>query len=346
LKAARDARDAARGLLDAGTDPSEDKKQDKRRRAEADTFAPIADELVEKKRAERRADATIKKTKWLIAIAKGALGSRPVREIDPPEILAVLRPFEADAHFETANRLRAIIGQVFRYAVATGRATSDPTRDLRGAIAAPKPRHRAAIVEPSAFGELLRAVADYRGAPETRIALELLALTFVRPGELRAADWAEFDLEARVWVIPAGKMKMRRPHKVPLSERAAELLRELRGMARRSRFLFPSLRTADRSMSENTLNAALRRLGYDKDEMTAHGFRAAASSILNESGLWNADAIEAQLAHIEGNAVRRAYARAEFWDERVRMMAWWCEKLVELRDAPRRADVIELRSRR
>jgi integrase len=136
---------------------------------------------------------------------QGALGSRPVREIDPPEILAVLRPFEAEAHFETANPLRAIIGQVFRYAVATGRTTSDPTRDLRGAIAAPRPTHRAAIIEPSAFGELLRAVADYRGSPETRIAFELLARTFVRPGELRSAEWSGLDLEARVWAIPPAR---------------------------------------------------------------------------------------------------------------------------------------------
>jgi integrase len=285
LKDARSARDEAKDLLAAGTDPSEARKFEKHKRAAADTFAAIADELIEKKRAERKAEATIAKSAWLLGLAKSAFGGRPVREITPPEILTVLRSFEAKAQFETASRLRAIVGEAFRYAVATGRTTSDPTRDLKGAIAAPKPTPRAAIIEPQAFGELLRTVADYHGAPETRIALELLALTFVRPGELRSAEWSEFDLDAAIWTISASKMKMRRPHKVPLSRRAVELLHELRGIVRQSRYLFPSLRSADRPMSENTLNAALRRLGYKKDEMTAHGFRAAASSILNESGL-------------------------------------------------------------
>ena len=183
--------------------------------------------------------------------------------------------------------MRAAIGQVFRYAIAVGRTDADPKGALKGAIPSPPANHRAAIVEPKGFGALLRAVAGYQGAPETRIALDLLALTFVRPGELRAAEWSEFDLDRGVWAIPAEKMKMRRPHRVPLAPQTVALLCDLQALTGRGRFVFPSARSADRCMSENTINAALRRLGFKQDEMTAHGFRSAASSILNESGLWN-----------------------------------------------------------
>jgi integrase len=161
--------------------------------------------------------------------------------------------------------------------------------------------------------------------------LELLALTFVRPGELRAAEWSEFDLDNAVWEIPAGRMKMRRAHRVPLAPRAVAILQELRKLPGDGKFLFPSACTSARCMSENTLNAALRRMGFKNEDMTSHGFRASASSMLNESGLWNADAIERQLAHVDSDSVRRAYARAEFWDERVRMMGWWAEKCEEMR---------------
>jgi integrase len=228
--------------------------------------------------------------------------------------------------------LRATIGQVFRFAVATGRADSDPTASLRGAIASPVVRHRSAIVEPRAFGGVLRAIASYQGAPETRAALELLAVTFARPGELRSAEWREFDRDGAVWSIPAHKMKMRRAHRVPLASRALNILKELHGLTGNGRFLFPSNRSRERCMSENTINGALRRLGFTKEEMTAHGFRSAASSILNESGQWNADAIERQLAHVDADSVRRAYARADFWDERVRMMDWWAARCMEMCD--------------
>ena len=226
---------------------------------------------------------------------------------------------------------RTAIGDVFRYAIATARAENDPTTALRGALVTPTVTPRAAIVAPKAFGGLLRAIEDYQGATETRAALELLALTFVRPGELRAAEWAEFDLDAAVWEIPAGRMKMRKAHRVPLAPRAVAILKELRKLTGQGRFLFPSVRSVTRCMSENTLNAALRRMGFKNEDMTSHGFRASASSMLNESGLWNADAIERQLAHVDGDSVRRAYARAEFWDERVKMMAWWADRCEELR---------------
>ena len=266
-----------------------------------------------------------------LSLALPVLGPRPVTEISSPDVLAVLRRIEARGQLETAGRLRAVVGEVFRYAIATGRAENDPTFALRGALTTPKTKHRAAIVEPVAFGALLRSIDDYEGTPEVRAALKLMALTFVRPGELRNASWSEFDLEAGLWVIPAGRMKMRRAHRVPLAPQTIAILKELQAITGHRALLFPGVRSAERAMSENTINAALRRLGYGKDDMTGHGFRAAASSLLNECGKWNADAVEAQLAHVESNKIRKAYARAEYWDERVRMMAWWADKCDELR---------------
>lgn len=332
LKEARVRRDEAKRQLDAGLDPSQQKQLAKLASAaeRTNTFERLASELLQRKRAEGKAAATLSKLEWLIGLANPSLGPRPINTITAPEILSVLRGVEARERLETAKRLRAVIGSVFRYAIATGRATTDPTVPLRGAIRSPKVRHRAAIIEPKELGALLRAIDGYQGMPEVGVALQLLALTFVRPGELRSAAWSEFDLDNAIWTIPA-KMKMRRPHRVPLSPRVVELIQALQRLTGAGPLLLPGARSRSRPLSENTLNAALRRLGFTKDEMTSHGFRAAASSILNESGKWNPDAIEAQLAHVEGNSVRRAYARAEFWDERVRMMDWWAGKLDELR---------------
>jgi integrase len=270
LKEARTARGNAKRLLAEGVDPSEAKKQTKIERAKSaeNTFAAIASELVDKKRRERKAAVTVSKTEWLLSLAMPALGNRPIKEITAPDILTVLRTVESRGKLETAKRLRATVGQVFRYAVATGRADADPTGALAGAIAAPVARHRAAIVAPKAFGALVRAIATYEGAPETVAAIELLALTFVRPGELRSAEWPEFDFDRAIWSIPAEKMKMRRPHLVPLSWRAIEVLRDLQAIAGKGRFLFPSVRSVRRCMSENTINAALRRLGFRTDEMS------------------------------------------------------------------------------
>jgi len=333
LKDAREQREAAKRLLAAGVDPGQQKKTVALTKANAgaNTFDAVAAELLEKKRRESKAATTLGKVKWLLSLAGPGIGARPIAEITAPEVLSVLRGVEARERHETARRLRATIGQVFRFAIATGRAEADPTGALKGALATPAARHRSAIIEPKAFGGLLRAIEIYEGAPETRAALELAALTFVRPGELRAAEWAEFDLDAAVWSIPGEKMKMKRPHRVPLAPRAVAILRELQAITGHGKYLFPSVRSAARCMSENTVNAALRRLGFTKDEMTGHGFRSAASSILNESGLWNADAIERQLAHVDNDSVRRAYARADFWDERVRMMAWWADRCEEMR---------------
>jgi integrase len=333
LKQARDARQDAKRLLSSGVDPMAARKRAKINSASAatNTFESIAAELLGKKRREGKAEMTLVKTQWLVGLALPTLGARPVKDINASDVLAVLRTVESRGKHESAVRLRAMIGQVFRYAVATGRADSDPTGALKGAIATPAENHRAAIIEPKAFGALLRSVADYQGSPETNAGVQLLALTFVRPGELRSAEWSEFDLDGALWSIPAGKMKMRRPHRVPLAPQAVAILRDLQGITGRGRFLFPSARSLSRCMSENTINAALRRLGFKQDEMTAHGFRSAASSILNESGLWSPDAIERQLAHVDRDSVRRAYARADYWDERVRMMYWWADRCDELR---------------
>jgi integrase len=343
LRDARDRREEAKQLLASGQDPSLAKKQAKAAKvaASANTFDAIAAELLAKKRREAKADRTLAKLEWLLSLASPAIGARPIADIAAPEVMAALRAVEARGRLETARRLRGTIGAVFRFAVATGRAQGDPTGTLTGALAAPVVNHRAAIIEPKAFGGLLRSIASYQGAPETTAALELLALTFVRPGELRAAEWVEFDLAAGVWAIPAEKMKMKRPHRVPLAPRAVAILRELQVLTGHGKFLFPSVRSAGRCMSENTINAALRRLGFEKHEMTGHGFRSAASSMLNESGLWHPDAIERQLAHVDGDSIRGAYARAEFWEERVRMMAWWSERCDEMQ---RGGIVVQLRA--
>lgn len=335
LKDAREARDVAKRTLAQGRDLVQAKRENRAARAEqsANTFDAIAAELVEKKRRDGKSPVTLKKLEWLLTFAQPTIGPRPIAEISARDVLAVLKAVEARGTYETARKLRTAIGDVFRYAIGGGRCENDPTSALRGQLVAPTVTPRAAIVEPKAFGGLLRAIDDYQGAAETCAALKLLALTFVRPGELRGATWAEIDLDNAVWSISADRMKMRRAHRVPLAPRAVAILRELRKITGRGRLLFPSVMSVERSMSENTLNTSLRRMGFKHAEMTSHGFRASASSMLNESGLWNPDAIERQLAHADADSVRRAYARAEFWDERVKMMAWWADRCDEMRRA-------------
>ena len=333
LADARSAREEAKRFLAAGVDPSA-AKHEKKAADSIDRFRAIACEYVSKLKREGRAEATITKTEWLLSFAYPTLGDRPIREIDAPAILAVLREVEVRGRFESARRLRSTIGSVFRYAIASARAMSDPTSALQGALTNPKVTPRAAITDPEGVGALLRAIASFEGQPGTRAALQLMALLFPRPGELRAAEWVEFDFDKAFWIVPAGRMKMRRPHRVPLSTQAIEILRRLREITGNGTLLFPGVRTEDRPISNNTLNAALRRLGYSKEEASAHGFRATASSLLNESGKWHPDAIERQLAHVESDDVRRAYARAEYWDERVEMMQWWADYLDRLRNAP------------
>lgn len=329
LADARAKRDAARKVLAAGDDPVE-RREHERREAKliaGETFEKIAEEWLARLEREGRAERTMRKMRWLIEFAYPALAKRPISQITAPELLEVLRKIEARGRYETAIRLRGTFGTLFRYAIATGRAQRDVSFDLRGALINPKTNHRAALLDPKKIPGLLNALAGYDGQPNVRIALMLAPHLFVRPGELRMAEWPEFDWKAAVWTIPAHKTKMRRTHRVPLSRQVVSLLGQLRALTGDTQFLFPSIRTNERPISDNTLNAALRRLGYDKTEMTTHGFRAMASTLLNEMGNWHPDAIERQLAHIETNEVRRAYARGEHWDERVKMMQTWSDYL-------------------
>jgi len=334
LKQARERRDAAKRLLADKIDPSIQRRVEKQNATTGNTFRPVASELLEKLEREGLAEVTLAKKRWLLDFAYSSIGDRPIDKITAPELLSVLRRVEAGGRYETARRLRSTCGMVFRYAIATGRAERDVSIDLRGALTTPKVIHRAAIVDPAGIGALLRAIDGYDGLLLTTHALRLAPLVFVRPGELRQAEWAELDLEESEWRISASKMKMRRPHRVPLSRQAVAIIRDLQAITGGGRWLFPSVRTTARPMSENTLNAALRRLGYSSDQMTAHGFRAMASTRLNEMGRWNPDAIERQLGHQEADDVRRAYMHAaEFWTERVKMMQAWADYLDELRDA-------------
>lgn len=334
LPQARMERDKARVTLKQGRDPCHVQAIAKlEKRFAEDSFAAIAREYIDKLRREGRSEATIDKNEWLLDFARPVLGPLSVRTIRPVEVLAVLRGVENRGRYESARRLRSAIGAVFRYAIATARADTDPTAVLRDALTTPTVTPRAALTDAKSLGALLRAIESFEGQPATRLALQLMALLFPRPLELRLAEWIEFDLDRAVWTVPAKRMKMRRAHRVPLSRQAVAKLLELRSLGGSGGLLFAGFRVPTRPMSENTLNAALRRLGYSQEEMTAHGFRATASTLLNESGLWSADAIERQLAHVEGNEVRRAYARGEHWEERVKMMTWWADYLDTLRAA-------------
>jgi integrase len=341
LKEARNKREEARKQLAQGIDPGETRKAMKAAQsADADSFEVVAREWIAKFAQKWSERHRLHIEQYLKKDVFPFLGSRPVREITAPELLSMLRRIESRGALETAKRTREYCGQVFRYAVATGRAERDPTGDLRGALASAKTKHHASITDPQAIGDLLRAIEGYKGAAVTRAAMSLAPLVFVRPGELRQAEWAEFNLDGAEWRIPAEKMKMRDPHIVPLSTQAVVILRELHPLTGRGRYVFPSARTpsGDRCMSENAVLAALRRMGYAKDEMTGHGFRSMASTLLNEQG-WHRDAIERQLAHAERNAVRAAYNYAEHLPERRKMMQAWADYLDGLKQG---ADVVPI----
>ena len=334
LKLARERREEARIVLANGADPASIKAalKDEAKEAAANTFSLVAEDYVAKIEREGRAAVTIKKTQWLLSLLNRDLGKRPVSEITPAELLAALQEVESQGHLETARRMRSLSGRIFRYAVATSRATADPSALLRGALTAPTVKHHSAILEPEAVGELLRAIDGYTGQPLTRLALQLTPHVFVRPGELRRAEWQEFDLDKAIWTIPAEKMKMRDPHVVPLSKQSIALLESAKAISVGQRYVFSSLYPGKRPMSENTIDAALRRLGYSGKEMTAHGFRAMASTLLNESGKWSPDAIERALAHKDSNAIRGTYHRGAHWQERLKMSQWWSDYLDRLRD--------------
>lgn len=344
LAEARRRRDEARAMLRTGRDPSSERKAEKVRAqlSTENTFEAIAREWLEGQRG-KLAEITFQKSEWLFSFVTPALGARPIISITAPDILAVLRGIEARGRRETAHRVKQRIGQVFRYAIATGRAERDPSNDLRGALSPVVTTSRAAVTDPNDVADLLRAIDDYEGQPATKAALRLAPLVFARPGNLRAMEWSELDLEAAEWRIPAHKMKVREPHVVPLAKQAIGMLRELHPLSGYGRYVFPSLRTGNRPMSENTINAALRRLGYDKETMTGHGFRALASTRLNEMG-WPPDVIERQLAHAERNKVRAAYNRASYMGERRKMMQAWADYLDTLRASP--SNVVRLDPKR
>ena len=337
LSDARKKRDEARELIADGQDPSREKQRAKlqARKEASDTFAVIAAEYCAKKRRDGKGgwtDQTASRNEYLLSQLTDHVGSLPVSQIEPADILAAIRRIEAKGNLESARRTLQLGSAVFRYAVATARLASDPTRDLRGALTAPKVTHYGAITDAKGAGELLRTIDEYEGLGLTKLALQLAPHVFVRPGELRHAEWQDIDLDAAIWIIPAEKMKMRKTHHVPLSNQSVALLQEIHAATGTTGYVFPSIRTRTRPMSENTLNAALRRLGYAKEQMTAHGFRAMASTLLNESGKWHPDAIERALAHGDSDKVRAAYHRGTHWDERVKMAQWWSDYLDQLRN--------------
>ena len=334
LKEARKRRDAAREQIANGLNPSFERKRAAVAAlvGAANTFKAVADEFIAKREQEGVKGITADKARWLLALLEPALGNRPIAKIEPYELLAVLKKVELSGRHETAKRLLSFAGRVFRFAVATTRARRNIAADLQGALVSPVVKHHAAILDPKAVGGLLRAIDGFDGHPLTRWALQLAPHLFVRPGELRQAVWSEIDLDGAVWRIPGSRMKMNREHVVPLSTQVIAIFKQVSELTGDEGYLFPSVRTSRRPMSENTLNAALRRMGYASDEMTSHGFRSTASTLLNESGKWSPDAIERALAHGDADAVRAAYHRGAHWDERVRMAQWWSDHLDGLRE--------------
>ncbi|MBZ0252965.1 MAG: integrase arm-type DNA-binding domain-containing protein [Candidatus Methylomirabilis sp.] len=340
IEGARDKREACRRLLAEGVDPAEARKVAKACNADraAGSFEATAREWYAKyapswvpshgERTLRRLERDV--FPWI--------GARPVGEVTAPELLDVVRRIEGRGALETAHRALANCGQVFRYAVATGRAERDPSRDLRGALPPVKGTHFAAVTDPARLGELLRAIDGYNGSFTVRCALRLAPLVFVRPGELRAAEWADIDLDAAEWRYTATKTGT--PHIVPLARQAVEVLRELQPLTGRGRFLFPSARTPRRPMSDNAILGALRRMGVGKDEMSGHGFRATARTILDEVLGVRPDYIEHQLAHAVRDPNGRAYNRTAHLPERRRMMQQWADYLDKLRAG---AEIIPLR---
>jgi integrase len=328
LRQARERREEARRLIADGIDPGEKRKAESN--AGAETFEAVAREWLAKHTphwSRNHADNVVERLErdifpWI--------GRKPISSLTAPDVLAVLRRVEARGIFETAHRERGYCGQIMRYAVATGRALSDITRDLRGALSPVKPKHFAAITEPVQIGELLRAISAFTGSFPTRCALQLSMLTFVRPGELRTAEWADFNLDASEWRYVTSKTNTQ--HIVPLATQAAAILRELRPLTGKGDYVFPGVRDHKRPMSDATINAALRRMGFDRDTMTAHGVRAMARTVLDEVLGFRPDHIEHQLAHMVRDPLGRAYNRTAHLPERRKMMQAWADYLDNLRE--------------
>ena len=334
LAEARTSRELARKHLARDIDPNAVKRQSRITASvsAANSFASVAEELIDKKQREGLALATLEKQRWLLKLLGSEFGRRPVADITPQELLHELKKHERRGRLEATKQLRAFASRVFRYAAATARAERDPAQLLLGALTSPPVKHFAAITDPHEFGGLLRAIEAYQGDPSVLYALKLTPHVFQRPGEIRQMEWSEIDVAKAVWTIPVAKMKMRQPHAVPLSQQALAILAEMRQLSGDGRFVFPSIRSSARPISDNTVNAALRRMGYTKDQMTAHGFRTTASTLLNESRKWDPDAIERALAHMVAGSVRRIYNQSIYWPERVRMADWWSHQIDELRN--------------
>ncbi|HKB59530.1 MAG TPA: integrase arm-type DNA-binding domain-containing protein [Gallionellaceae bacterium] len=342
LKDARERRDEARKLIANGVDPSENRKAAKSARIEraGNSFEVVAREWYAKNAPTWAENHGMRIIQRLERDIFPWLGGRPIAEISAPELLKVLRRIEDRGAVETAHRALQNCGQVFRYAIATGRAERDPSPDLKGALPPVKETHHAAITTPKEIGALMRAIDDYKGQFVTRCALRLAPLFFVRPGELRRAEWAEFDLDKAEWNIPGERMKMREPHLVPLCAQAVAILRELHAVTGGGKYVFPGARTNGRPMSDNAILAALRRMGFAKDEMSGHGFRAMARTILDEELHVRPDYIEHQLAHAVRDPNGRAYNRTAHLAERRKMMQLWADYLDKLKAG---AEVIPLR---
>lgn len=338
LKQARQRRDEARSLVAQGIDPGAKRKQDKtvakiQAAEDANTFEVVARDWHTKQVKAWSESHAVRVLGRLEQHLFPAFGSVPITKLRAPDILPTLRAIESKGNNETAKRLRQYCEAVFAFAISTGVAERNVGADLRGALAPCRAKNRPAIIDPKGVAQLLRAIDGYQGSPVVLAALRLVPLVFVRPGELRQAEWSEIDLDAEGgprWSIPAEKMKMRRDHIVPLSTQAVEIITELFSLTGQGRYLFPCNRTNGRCMSNMALNAALRRLGYEQGEMCAHGFRAMASTLLNELG-WNSDLIERQLAHAERNSIRAAYNRAEYLPERRKMMQAYADYLDKLK---------------
>jgi len=331
LREARERRDGAKKMLANGIDPSAARKEEKAEaRAASETFEVIAREWhgsFLKGLTERSASEILHRIErdvfpWV--------GHKPVREVTAPDLLAVVRRIESRGAPETARRVLQYLSRIGRYAVATGRAERDAAADLRGALPPANKKHFSTLTDPKDVAALLRAIDTYQGSYIVLCALKLAPLVFVRPGELRKAEWAEFNLDEAEWRIPAERMKMRELHIVPLSHQCVTILKELQPLTGSGKYLFPSIRSVARPISENTLNGALRRLGYTKEEICAHGFRSMASTLLNEQG-WNRDAIEKQLSHGERDAIRASYNFAQYLPERRKMMQGWADFLEGLK---------------
>jgi len=331
---ARQRRDDARRQIEAGIDPGAERRiLDE---APDRTFEAVGRHylagLEKKVRDRKRSPATLKKARWALeSFVFPKLGACPINSISSQQLLVMLKKIETQGLLETARRTKQRCGQVFRHGIGLGYCPRDITTDLRGLLEAPIVEHYASVTEPSKVGALLRAIDGYTGRPETVLALKLSPLVFVRPGELRKAEWSEIDLREAEWRIPARRMKMKVQHIVPLSRQATEILRDLAALTGQGRFLFPALGHLQRTMSENTMTKALRILGYSSEDMTAHGFRSVACTLLNEQG-WPPDAVERQLAHIEQNEVRGAYNYAQHLPVRRKMMQVWADYLVRLKE--------------